>query len=437
MERKKDTSKNEETVKRKTTNRIRHRNVDKSVKEKKVVENEKENTKKREKATTFNLVEVIIIMIITAVFGILVGSCVAYFKDNVIDHNSVPYEFQEFMDVYNDIKSDYYKDIDQKEMAEAGIKGMVDFLSDPYSSYLNYDDSNELDEELQGQFVGMGATITTNEKNEVYILEIYKDSPGEKAGFHVGDIIAKVGEQNVVGMDMDKVSSLIKGEENTKVDVTVIRNGEEKTITLTRGVVELTSVSYRVIDGIGYVQITVFAQNTPDQFKKVMEELKNQNVSSIVIDIRGNSGGYLQVAEEMAAMFLDKGAVVYQLDTKGKIESIKTTTDKLYDNKIAVLINGGSASASEIFASSLNKNLGTPLVGDKTYGKGTVQKTKKLSSGAMIKYTVQEWYTSKGNRVNGLGIEPTEKVSLSESYYENPTDENDSQLQKALEILKK
>ena len=168
-----------------------------------------------------------------------------------------------------------------------------------------------------------------------------------------------------------------------------------------------------------------------------MEELKKQNVSSIVIDIRGNSGGYLQVAEEMAAMFLDKGTVVYQLDTKGKIESIKTTTDKLYDNKIAILVNVGSASASEIFASSLNENLGTPLVGDMTYGKGTVQKTKKLSSGAMIKYTIQEWYTSKGNRVNGLGIEPTEKVSLPESYYENPTDENDTQLQKALEILKK
>lgn len=437
MERKKDANEKKETTKRKTTNRISHKNVDKSVKEKKVVEEEKENTKRREKATTFNLVEVIIIMIITAVFGILVGSCVAYFKDNVIDHNSVPYEFQEFMDVYDDIKSDYYKDIDQKEMAEAGIKGMVDFLDDPYSSYLDYNDSTDLDEELKGEFVGMGATVTTNDKNEVYIMEIYKDSPGEKAGFQVGDIIKKVGDQNVVGMDMDKVSSLIKGDENTKVDITVLRNGEEKTLTLTRGVVELTSVCYRVIDGIGYVQVTVFAQNTPKQFKEVMEELKKQNVSSIIIDIRGNSGGYLQVAQEMAAMFLDKGTVVYQLDTKGKTENIKTTTDKLYDNEIAILVNYGSASASEIFASSLNENLGTPLVGDKTYGKGTVQKTKKLSSGAMIKYTVQEWYTSKGNRVDGLGIEPTEKVSLPESYYENPTDENDTQLQKALEILKK
>ena len=203
MERKKDANEKKETTKRKTTNRISHKTIDKSVKEKKVAEKEKENTKRREKATTFNLVEVIIIMIITAVFGILVGSCVAYFKDNVIDHNSVPYEFQEFMDVYDDIKSDYYKDIDQKEMAEAGIKGMVDFLDDPYSSYLDYNDSSDLDEELKGEFVGMGATVTTNDKNEVYIMEIYKDSPGEKAGFQVGDIIKNVGDQNVVGMDMD------------------------------------------------------------------------------------------------------------------------------------------------------------------------------------------------------------------------------------------
>ena len=286
----------------------------------------------------------------------------------------------------------------------------------------------------------MRATITVDENGNVYILELYPDSPGVKAGFMVGDIIKKVDGVEMTSKNVTEVSYKVKGKEGTKVDITILRGDEEKTITLTRGKVELQSVSSFVTDedkNVGYIGISVFAKNTPKQFKKAMDELLKQNVNSVIIDVRSNSGGYLDVANEIASMFLEKNSVVYQLDTKGKIEKIKTTTDKLYDVDVVVLVDGGSASASEILAAALNENINAPLVGTQTFGKGTVQRTRTLESGAMIKYTIQEWYTPKGNKVDTIGLTPTYIEELTQEYCDNPTFDKDNQYHKAIEILKK
>lgn len=439
MEKKKN-DKVKTTTKRKTTNRI---NTNK-VKKDSVVKEEKNNIEKKIKidsdkdknSTSFNLIEVIIIMIITAVFGILIGSCVTYFKDNVIDSN-VPNGFEEFLDVYDELTEMYYSDIDEEKLLEAGIKGMVDYLGDPFSSYLDYSSTVSLNEELEGEFVGMGVTVSLNENNEIYIYSMFDGSPAEEAGFQVGDIIKEINGEATANKTTEEVSYEIKGEEGTTVDITVIRNGEEKKLTLKRGRVILPSISYKVLEdvNIGYIKISLFAKNTPDQFREAMNNLIEKNVKSVIIDVRDNNGGYLSSSEEMANYFLKKDSVIYQLDTKGKIEKVKSNDNQLYDIPVAILINENSASSSEIFAAALNENLNVPLIGKKTYGKGTVQKTMTLNSGAMIKYTVQEWYTPKGNKVNSIGISPTYEIVLNDNYYKNPIEANDNQLQKAIQVL--
>lgn len=429
----------------KSTNRINTKKV-KTIKKTKAVEEIKNDEEKvvieenkNSNSSSFNLIEVIIIMVITAVFGILIGSCVTYFKDNVIDDNAVPEEFEEFFEVYDDLVDEYYDEIDTDELIEAGIEGMVDYLGDPFSSYLDSAETEALTEELEGEFVGMGATVTMNGDGQIYIVNLFANSPAVEAGFEVGDVITAVAGVSVLGKTTEEVSYEIKGEEGTTVDITIMRNGEEKTLTLTRGKVIIPSVSYKIMDDskIGYIDISVFAKNTPDQFATAMDDLLKLGMESLIIDVRGNSGGYLSSAEEIAKMFLKKDDVIYQLDTKGDIEKVTATKDGSYDVSVVVLIDNGSASASEILAAALNDNIDADLVGIRTYGKGTVQKTKTLSSGAMIKYTVQEWCTPNGNKVNGIGIDPDYVVVLDENYYNNPTDANDLQLQKAIEILKK
>ena len=439
MNEKSEVKKKKTATKKKTTNRINYnKGKEKQIEKKRVIEEEKKVKKEESSPTTFNLIEVIIIMIITAVFGILIGSCVVYFKDNIIDNN-VPYELEEFMDVYDDISSEFYNDVDRDKLLEAGIKGMVQYLGDPYSSYLDYDETYSLNEELEGEFVGMGATVSLDDSGNIYIYDIMDDSPASKAGFKVGDVIKSVDDKNVVGLSTAEVSYLIKGKEGTKVKIGIMREEKEMTLTLTRGKIELTSVDYFVTENekVGYIKISIFAKNTPDQLRKAMKALSKEGVESIILDVRDNTGGYLNVAEEIASMFLDKDKIIYQLDTKGKIENIKSVGKKEYDLPVAVLINGNSASASEILAAALNENLDAPLVGQKTFGKGTVQKKKELSSGAMIKYTVQEWYTPKGNRVNKIGLTPTVEVVMDEAYYENPSVPMDNQLTKAIEVLSK
>lgn len=429
---------NKSIVKKKKNFNNKNNKIDVS-KLKKTRNDEKNEMKINEKCSnSFNLIEVIIIMIITSVFGILIGSCVTYFKYNVVDNNN-SYQFDEFLNVYNELVDEYYTDINKDELIEAGIKGMIDYLGDPYSSYLNSDETNSLNEELEGEFVGIGVSITTSINNEIYIVEVFEDGPAEKAGFKVGDIIKKVDGKSVDEEGAENISSYIRGKAGTEVDIEILRDSESITLTAVRGVVEISSVSHHVISNseIGYIGISVFADNTPKQFKDAMDDLIKLGVESVIIDLRNNYGGYLSSSEDIASMFLDKDDVIYQLDTKGKIDKVLDKKESIYEINAVVLINGSSASASEILAASLSENLDYKLVGEKSYGKGTVQKAKSLSSGAMIKYTVQEWYTPKGNVVNEVGLMPDYEVVLDKDYYLNPSEENDNQLQKAIEILKK
>lgn len=403
------------------------------------VETKLEN--KKDKKTTFNLLEVIIIMIITALFGAFIGSAVVYFNNNKSVVKIGNKDLDEFVTTYNSLLSDYYTELDKEKLLDAGIKGMIEYLDDPYSSYMDEDVSDDFNEKIDGNYVGMGVEIQKQKDNSIKIVTIFENSPAEKAGFALGDIIVKVGNKDIEGMDTNDVSNLIKGEIGTKVKITINRDEQEKELELTRENVEIPSVSSEVFEKndkkVGYIKIDVFAKNTASQFETHLAKMEKANVEGVILDVRGNSGGYLSVVTEIASHFLENDDVVYQLETRGVIKKIYAMSVEKSKLGVAVLIDGSSASASEILASSLNENNDSPLVGVKTYGKGTVQKAHTLESGATIKYTIQSWLTAKGNKIDTVGISPTIKVELGDNYYKDPTNYNDNQLQMAIdEILK-
>jgi len=400
----------------------------------------KESKKVKQPKNSFNTIEVIVIMVITALFGAVIGSAVTYFKENggLIIYNK---NIKELITVYDDVVDDYYGEIDDEELLEAGIKGMIDYLGDPYSSYLEPEFSEEFNEKIEGEYIGLGAEISQNLQTKVLtVTKIFEDSPAHKSGLKVDDIIYKVADKDVKELELEEITEIIKdGVVGTTVKLDVKRGEEDIVIEFERGIIELTSVTGEIIEKdnkkIGFIRIDVFAKNSYKQFEKVVDDLKEKGMEYLIVDVRDNSGGYLTTVKSIADMFLDKKEVIFIVKDKNGEEKQLSTKKKTIDIPTAVLINGGSASASEILASALNENLGTDLVGLKTYGKGTVQKTKTLSSGATVKYTIQEWLTPNGKSIEEDGISPTVEVELNEEYYNNPNRENDNQLQKAIEVL--
>ena len=400
----------------------------------------KENAKEiKPVKNTFNTIEVIVIMVITALFGSLIGSAVTYFRDNggVRINNK---DLKELISTYDDVVDDYYGEIDNDELLESGIKGMIDYLNDPYSSYLDSDASEEFNEKLEGEYIGLGAEISKMEEGTILVRNVYKNTPADKSGLKKDDIIYQVEKEEVKEMTLDQVTETIKGGNvGTKVNLSVKRGEENLTIEFTRGIVDITSVTGEIIEKdnqkIGYIKIDIFAKNSSEQFEEVVNNLQEQGVSYLILDVRNNNGGYLTTVKSIAEMFLNKKDIVFIVKDKNTEEKQLASKNKPITLPTAVLINGSSASASEILAASLNENIGSELVGLQTYGKGTVQKTKTLSSGSTIKYTIQEWLTPSGKSIEGEGISPTIEVELSEKYYNDPTLENDDQLQSAINAL--
>ena len=391
-----------------------------------------------EKKVGFNYLEVILIMIITLIIGGFLGGFVNQFvtKPTKQESSTVSDEFQEFLNTYEDIKENYYEEIDEGEMLNAGIKGMIDYLGDKYSVYMDEEETEEFNEQVEGKYVGIGTEIMQLEDGSVVVSNPFEGSPAAKAGLQAGDVIIRVNDTDVTGKTSSEVSNLIKKSTDSTVNITVRRDDEEKTFTIERETIEIESVDSSVFDvndkKVGYIYISIFAANTYQQFEQALEDLEKDGIDSLVIDVRSNSGGYLDCVTEIASLFLGKGKVIYQLDTKGIVEKIYDETKTKRDYPIAVLINSSSASASEILAASLKESYGAEVVGVNSYGKGTVQRAYQLENGATVKYTIQKWLTPDGNWINEVGVEPTLRVEMNVDYYQNPSDETDNQLQEAL-----
>lgn len=412
----------------------------------KVEDNSINNINNKEKRNflkpEFKLVEVIIIILITMVIGIIIGYAVTNrFSLGETEKQIKGDEYlQEFVDTYQEIQEKYYEDIDKKELINNAIGGMLTGLDD-YTVYMNEDITSDFNERLYGDYTGIGTEITMNESGEVVIYQPFEGSPAEKAGLKKGDIITEIDGKSVKGKTSSDVSDMIKGMSGSKVKITVARDGKEIEFEVTRETIVLDSVTYKMYEKngkkIGYVNVSIFAANTYSQFRNAILDLESKNMDSLIIDVRDNTGGYLDSVTEMLSMFLEKGDVIYQLDEKGKKTVIKDETKESRKYKVGVIINEYSASASEILAAAIKESYDGEVIGVNSYGKGTVQQTKELSTGGMMKFTTQKWLTPKGNWINEKGVDPTVEVKINETYYKTLLEEDDNQLQKALELFTK
>ena len=413
----------------------RKKDSNKKVKDKKVEIVNDNKTKEKELYTSK---EVIIVMI----FSIGIGILMCFGGISIItgkNYLAVTKDLKKVVDTYYAIVDNYYGELDRDKLIDGAVEGMISSVGDTFTSYSDTDSTSSFDETINGSYEGIGCTVATLEDGTISVIDMFDDSPSYKAGLKVGDVILKVDGESYEGKNSNDISNYIKNSGKSKIVLTVKRNNEEKDISINLSKVEIPHVSGKVIEQdnkkIGYIKISLFASNSYKQFKNKLDELEKSNIDDLIIDVRDNSGGYLSSVTDICNLFLDKGKVIYQLeDSKGKVKKKDTTKEKRkYD--IVVLINGGSASASEILASAIKESYGGDIVGTNSYGKGTVQQTKKLLDGSMIKYTTQKWLTPDGNSINEVGVTPTKVVELNEEYFNNPTTENDNQLQEAINII--
>lgn len=387
----------------------------------------------------FSIFEVIIVTFISIIFGIIVGYILTYTSTPIkaikSDHN-----LEEIISTYNTLKDNYYDDVDEDSLADNAIKGMVSSLDDSYSSFMDNKTTESFNESVDGYFVGIGVTIMySDEYNQ--IIKVDEDGPGDKAGLKVNDIILSVDGKSVKGVYGEELTSLIKGKSGTKVKIKIKRGDTTKNITVKRGIIEIENVTSHLLEEngkkIGYINVDIFASNTYKQFKKNLNRMEKKKAESLIIDLRDNPGGHLSQTRDILSMFFDKKTVLYELKNKNKVSKMYSSSNEKRNYPIVILVNGNSASASEVMASCFKDNYkNVTVVGTKTYGKGTVQQTIKLSSGTSFKYTTEKWLTSKGKSIDGVGLNPDINVELEQSYYSNPIYENDLQIQKAVEILK-
>lgn len=386
----------------------------------------------------YSFSEVFVVTLVSLIIGAFACFSVLTIFTGGRNYFKLSKELSKFYDAYDTITDNYYGDISKEELVDSAISGMVSSVGDIYTSYSDTDTTSKFDEMVNGTYEGIGCVIQQSE-TDMKIITVYDNSPAEKAGLKVDDKIIKVDDIDISTTTASKLGDYIKSEANDKITMTIIRGEEEKIVTLSREKIEIPVVNAKTFESngkkIGYLQISIFSSVANKQFKENLEKLEKDGIDGLIIDVRNNNGGYLTTVTDITSSLLPKGKIIYQIQKDDKKVATKDKTSTKREYPIAVLVNGGSASASEILAGAIKESYKGYVVGTKTYGKGTVQQVKKLSDGSMIKYTVENWLTPDGNWINEKGIEPTNIVDMDSTYYENPSDENDNQLQKALQLV--
>lgn len=389
---------------------------------------------------SYSFDEVFSITIFSLLLGVLACFSVLTILNKGKNYFVLSKELAKFVDAYDAIVNNYYKEVDKDKLVESAINGMVSSVGDEYTSYSDKDVTDNFNEAVNGKYMGIGALIMKSE-NDLVIYKVFEDSPSYKAGLKDGDIILKLDDKDTKDMSVNDIASIVKNDDNKEVKLLVKRVEENLDITIVKDMVELPVVSGKVINHndkkIGYISLSIFSSVASEQFNKQLVKLEKEGISGLVIDVRGNSGGYLTTVTDIASYFLKKGDIIYKLEVNDKVTVRKDKTKESRDYPVAVLIDKNSASASEILASSIKESYNGYVVGTNSYGKGTVQQTLVLSDGSMIKYTIEKWLTPLGNWINEEGVVPTNYVELSSEYLNNPVFENDNQLNEALELVSK
>ena len=391
----------EEKVKKRRTSRKERVPRERRIRAKKetsevVVAEEKKNN-------SFSNIEVYIIMIICLVLGLVIGILITGYNSNKTKISD-----KEVSDVYNFIKENHYEDLGDS-FEEKQIEAMVNGLNDPFGVYYDKQSADRYRENLENEFIGIGTEVYWDEQTDkISVVSVFKDRPAEKAGIEVGDILYKVGDKELKGMNAQEASSLIKGgKPGDKVNITVLRGEEEKTFTIEKDAIhqDTVYVEYFEEEKIAKVAIDYFSFTTYDEFKELMDEISKKGYKKLVIDLRFNNFGSVDIASQIAGLFLDEGTTIYK-ETNRKGTTEYKAYKKEYNFDLAVIVNEHTAKGAEILASALIENLDVKVIGKNSAGDNTLQKTWSLNNGGMIQFTSGKWTTSKGHDVKETPIVP-------------------------------
>lgn len=364
---------------------------------------------KTSKKNSFSTKEVSFLVIMTCVLSFAMAGLIFTHKKSKVEYIEDS-NLSLFLKQYNYIVDNYYETVDKKELIDGAIMGMLYSLDDPYAEYYDEASANTFNARLNGSFEGVGIEIINIPGSGEYVLDVFEGSSAYEAGLKPGDLIVEIDNQDVSKMTIEEFLEFIRNS-NSSIKIKVVRENEKLEFKLTKRHVTLKSVETKVLDdNIGYIKINIFAINTYSQFNDALNDLTKQDIKALVIDLRGNPGGHLTTAEHILSLLINKDKVIYQINNQGKQEKYYSKGTKNYQLPIAVIVDGDSASASELITSALMEQLGAIVVGQKTYGKGTVQELVDLPSGNQYKITTKQWLTSEGNELEGKGVMPSIEI---------------------------
>lgn len=344
--------------------------------------------------------------------------------------------YNELNEVYNTLKSRYNGSLDDDKLLQGAASGMAAAAGDKYTAFFTRAEAKELTSDLAGKFEGVGIELGQNSDKQLEVITPLDDSPAKAAGIRAGDVIAKINDDESISWEPEKAVTKIRGEAGTTVKLTIERDGELKEVPLVRAEITVASVKTEIKDNIGYIRISTFGDDTASLMNKAAQEFKDKGVKSVILDLRGNGGGYVSAAKSVASLWLKSGTAIVREKRGEQVIAVEKANGNaiLAGVKTIVLIDGGSASASEIVAGALKDNGVATLVGKKSYGKGSVQELVDLRSGSVLKVTIAKWYTPNDKNIDGEGIEPDETVDMTSEEYNAG---NDTQRNKAIELLRK
>lgn len=394
------------------------------------------------KAKSLKISPLFLWLILVAVFatGVLLGTHRHKIMATVLPMFSIAASSDELdvtalQEAYRQLDANFDGEIDKKELSEGAIRGMLEAAGDEYTTYFNQQEAAEFESEMKGSIGGgVGAQVGLRD-DQVTFVKIINDTPAERAGLMAGDRVVAINDQSTEGMNVEQAVERIRGEIGTTVKLEVVRAGEKMEFSITRDEISAPSTSFEVKDGVGVITLTRFDQESASAVRRAAQQLKDQGVKGMVLDLRANPGGYLDAARDISGVWLNnKVAVIEKVGNEVK-SVLKTKNAAILDSMpTVVLIDAGSASASEIVAGALQDHEAATIMGEKSFGKGSVQRLVPLDSGALLKVTVARWYTPDGRNITKEGIMPDIEVKLSE---EQMRAGDDAQLKAAIEHLGK
>ncbi|MGI5894346.1 MAG: S41 family peptidase [Candidatus Merdivicinus sp.] len=346
--------------------------------------------------------------------------------------------YEKIAEIDQIVRNNALEDIDEETLTDSIADGYMAGLNDNYAYYMDPDEYKNYQMDNKGELIGIGITVTMDESGYILVKEVTPESPAELAGILPGDLIVKIDDTDVLSVGYQEATSLVRGEEGTKVNVTVRRDQEEVTMEVTRKLIETSSVSSRMIGENGYIKITGFDASTPDDFKAAVTDLQNQGATGLIFDVRSNPGGLLDGVAKVLDYLLPEGDIVSVTNNKGENEVLYTSDANCVDMPMVVLVDGNTASAAELFSAALRDYHKAELVGVNTFGKGIMQTAYSLSDGSAINLTTHYYNPPSGINFHGVGLKPDYEVNLTPDQQlnlANLSEEEDTQLQKAIAVV--